>query len=148
MSFELHREVNAKPIRVFLVDDHDIVRQCLKDVLAKESDIRICGEAAELITAVERIDALRPDILLVDLQLGKQNGTELLCYVQERWIGMKTIVVSQHDPALVAGDTRKAGAWGYICKEEAASHVVPAIRAVYQGTRYDSPRAAAVNWQS
>lgn len=130
------------PIRVFLVDDHPVVREGLRAIL-DETDIHVSGEAAELRDAADLIEEVHPDVILVDLKLGEQDGTELLRYVRERWIGIKTIVVSQYSPKLYVEQTRQAGAMGYVCKDEAADHIVRAVRTVHNGEPYYSPNASS-----
>jgi DNA-binding NarL/FixJ family response regulator len=94
--------------------------------------------------AEQRIETLRPDVLLVDLNLGRADGMELLHYVRDRWVGMKTVVVTQHAPAFYADEALEAGAMGFVCKDEAAEHVVEAVRAANRGDSYLSPRAHEV----
>lgn len=130
---EMQKVTAPKPIRVFLVDDHPLVRKGMTAILETEDDIEIAGEAENVNAATEKIESARPDILLVDLQLGKNSGMELLRYVQERWVGMKTIVVSQHSPDLYGREAERAGALGYVCKDVAADQIVQAVRAVYDG---------------
>ena len=144
MSSTPDRPQRAEPIRVFLVDDHPVVRRGLAAVLEDESDIRVAGEAEGVQEAEQRIEKLRPDVLLVDLNLGHADGMQLLEYVRDRWVGMKTVVVTQHAPALYADDAREAGAMGFVCKDEAAEHVVEAVRAANRGDSYLSPRAHAL----
>ncbi len=131
---DMVEESSAKPIRVFLVDDHPLVRKGMVAILENESDIQITGEAEDVDAAAAQIESARPDILLVDLKLGKSNGMDLLRHVQDRWVGMKTIVVSQHSPDLYAQEAEKAGAMGYVCKDDAATQIVQAVRAVYHGS--------------
>lgn len=93
----------------------------------------VCGESELVTGAAAQIEHVRPDVVLVDLNLRDGSGLELLQHAKENWIGMRTVVVSQHDPKLFTRRTRQAGAWGYVCKDDPPHHIVEAIRAVSQG---------------
>jgi len=131
-------------IEVFVVDDHPVVREGLRAMLDSEPDIRVVGEAGSVEAAADRIEALKADMLLIDLQLGADSGVRLVRYVHERWVGLRTIVVSQHLSPRRAREAISAGAIGYVCKEEAADHIIDAVRSGYRGRRYLSPNVARV----
>jgi DNA-binding NarL/FixJ family response regulator len=133
---------SAETIRVFIVDDHPVVRQGLRSIIDAENDLSVCGQSGTIGEALEGISATLPQVLLVDLNLDHQSGLDLLDAVQQSWVGLKSIVVSQHEPIVYAGPAIKRGAQGYVCKDEAVDHVVHAIRAVYDGGQYFSPRAS------
>ncbi len=136
MSFEQATEWEDGPIRVFLLDDHAVVRRGLSVLLESEPDMEVCGEAADVETAAERFDATRPDVIVVDLNLGDDDGTRLLRYLRDGWVGSRAVVLSQHRPEYRAEQARQAGAMGYVCKEEDPDHIVQAIRAAYRGRPY------------
>jgi DNA-binding NarL/FixJ family response regulator len=125
-----------RPIRVFVVDDHPVVRAGIQSILSPEPDIRLVQSADSVDDAVAKLDAYQPDVVLVDLDLGRQDGLSLLRYIQRTWMGMKTVVVTQHASALFAEKTRGAGAMGYVCKSELAEHIIDAIRSVWRDRLY------------
>ncbi len=125
-----------RPIRVFVVDDHPIVLEGMRAILEDEPDIRMVQSAESLDDAVEKLDAYQPDVVLVDLDLGRQDGMSLLRYIQRTWMGMKSIVVTQHASELFAEKTRGAGAMGFICKRQLSDHIIEAIRSVWHDRPY------------
>ena len=126
----------VRPIRVLIVDDHPVVRGGLAALLNSEADIDCCGAAADLSDAADRFDDLRPDVILVDLNLGDADGLELLRYLRSEWVGARAVVVSQHPPSRHGERARAAGAMGYVCKSEPPNEIVRAVRAVYHGFSY------------
>jgi DNA-binding NarL/FixJ family response regulator len=126
--------------RVVVVDDHPIVRRGLVDLLDDQSDLEVCGEAAEVAEAMQVIEATRPDVIVVDLALKSGQGIELIELVKARYQGVKMLVSSVHDEMLFAERTLRAGALGYIAKEESTEHLVEAIHQVLRGEVYLSPR--------
>lgn len=124
------------PIRVIVVDDHPVVRRGLSALLEDEPDIECCGEAEDLLQAAETFESTRPDVVLVDLNLGDADGLDLLRYLNDWWVGARAVVVSQHPPEYRAAQARAAGAKGYVCKDEMAQKIVRAVRAVYDGQTF------------
>jgi DNA-binding NarL/FixJ family response regulator len=139
MSIHPADELQNETIDVTVVDDHPVVRQGLIALLEHEPDIRVVGEAGSVGQAEAQVESVTPDVMLVDLDLGGEDGLGLLQIIHQRWIGMKTLVVSQHLSRFYARAALNAGASGYVCKEEAADRIVEAIRSVAQGQRYLSP---------
>jgi DNA-binding NarL/FixJ family response regulator len=117
------------PIRVFLVDDHPIVRYGFAQLLAVESDIVVCGEAVSARQAIEGL-ATNPDVVVVDLSLGSSDGIDLIKEIKERDARIAVLVVSMHDEMLYAERSLRAGAAGYVMKHEATESIVRAIRTV------------------
>lgn len=130
------RQPKAQPIRVFLVDDHPIILDGMSLLLNDEPDIYVCGEATDLQSAADLVEKLSPHVILVDLNLGTEDGLELLEFIGQRWVGIRTIVVSQHPPELHADRARAAGASGYVPKDQSPQQVVQAVRAVYNGNTF------------
>ena len=127
---------------VLIVDDHPIVRRGLMDVINETMDLEVCGEAADVPEALRRIEATRPDAVIVDITLGDEDGIELIDYIKSRWPAMKILVSSAHDEKTFAGRVLRAGALGFISKREPLPQVVEAVRQVLRGDVYLSPHMA------
>lgn len=134
---------DRKPRRVLIVDDHPIVRNGLGQLIGQEDDLTVCGEASDAIEALECARALKPDLVLVDISLGGSNGIELTKTMRERCPDVAVLVLSMHDESLYAERALRAGAKGYVMKQEAAETVLKAIRKVLQGGLYVSESVAA-----
>ena len=110
---------DEKTSKVLLVDDHPIVRQGLAQLLEQSDDLSVCGEASSAETALEAIERLRPDIVIVDILLKGENGIELIKKIKSRFGKLPVLVMSMYDESLYAERALRAGARGYIMKEEA-----------------------------
>lgn len=126
--------------RVLIVDDHPIVRRGLVQVIEQEPDLEVCGEAEDADSAVAAMKQLTPDVALVDLMLKGASGTDLIKSLKSRHQSIPILVLSMHDEAVYAERALRAGAHGYIMKEEATSQVLTALRKVLQGDVYVSDR--------
>src|SRR5580658_6278290 len=128
--------------RVFVVDDHPIVRQGLSQLINRQPDMMVCGEAEDARTALEAIAPLKPDILIVDVSLEGPDGIELLKTIRSRDSKLPVLMLSMHDESLYAERALRAGANGYIMKQEATERVLIAIRQILSGEVYVSDRMA------
>lgn len=126
--------------RVLIVDDHPIVRQGLRSLVDQEEDLFVCGEAGSAAEALKAVSALKPDLLLVDISLKGPDGLELTKSVRALEPDLPILIVSMHDESLYAERVLRAGANGYIMKEEVAQNVVHAARKVLSGDIYISDR--------
>src|SRR3984893_12540936 len=126
--------------RVFVVDDHPIVRQGLALLINREPDLVVCGEAEEAQAALTAIEDLRPDILIVDISLQGPDGIDLVKTIRTKHAGMPELVLSMHDESIYAERALRAGANGYIMKQEATERVLEAIRRSRGGEVYVSDR--------
>ena len=133
----------AAKSRVFVVDDHPIVRQGLALMINREPDLVVCGEAEEAHAALLAIEELRPDVLVVDISLPGPDGIDLVKTVRARHAGLPVLVLSMHDESIYAERALRAGANGYIMKQEATERVLIAIRRILKGEVYLSDRAAS-----
>lgn len=124
--------------RVFIVDDHPGVREGLALVLGQRG-IDVCGDAEDTRQTLEQLEAARPDIVLVDLSLQRENGLSLVEQLHAR--GIKVLVYSMHEDTVRIKRAFAAGAGGYVTKREGADTLVAAIRGVLAGERYLSERA-------
>lgn len=129
--------------RVFVVDDHPIVRGGLAQLINQEADLQVCGEAADAAAAFEAIDALRPDVAVVDLSLHGPDGLELVKHLRARHLDVPVVILSMHDETLYAERALRAGARAYLMKQEAAEQVLLALRRVLAGEIYVSDRMAS-----
>ena len=136
------RTQEAGKIKVFVVDDHPIVRQGLSQLINREPDLMVCGEAEDARTALDAIEPSHPDILIVDVSLDGPDGIELLKTIRSRDARLPVLMLSMHDESLYAERALRAGANGYIMKQEATERVLIAIRQILGGEVYVSDRMA------
>jgi DNA-binding NarL/FixJ family response regulator len=130
--------------RVFIVDDHPIVRQGLALFINREADLTVCGDAEEAGSALQRIQALRPDIVLVDISLNGPDGLDLLKNLRAYDHRLPVLILSMLDETLYAERALRAGASGYIMKQEATEKVLVAIRRILGGGIYVSDRMSGL----
>jgi DNA-binding NarL/FixJ family response regulator len=128
--------------RILLVDDHPLIRERLAEVINREADLHVCGEAEDRHEAIQAVAAKRPDLLIVDLTLKSSDGLELIKDIHARWANLRMLVVSMHDESLYAERVLRAGALGYITKQEATRNILLAIRRVLAGNIYLNERIA------
>jgi DNA-binding NarL/FixJ family response regulator len=133
---------SAKKKMVFVVDDHPIVRQGLTLLINQESDLTVCGEAEEMYSALSAILAVRPDILIVDISLNGPDGLELLKNIRINSPRLPVLILSMHDESIYAERALRAGANGYIMKQEATEKVLVALRRILSGEIYVSEKIA------
>jgi DNA-binding NarL/FixJ family response regulator len=128
--------------RIFLVDDHPIVRRGFQLLFALEPDLMVCGEADSGPTALQKILVLKPDVAIVDLSLKASTGLDLIKQLRSQGSPVKLLVFSMRDEAIYAERALRAGADGYITKDEGAEKAIQAVRLVMQGKRYVSEKVA------
>lgn len=131
------------PARILVVDDHAIVRHGLALLLSKHKDLAISGEAGSYDEALAALEQKQPDILLADITLKDRSGLDLIREVRARWPDVRSLVLSMHDEDDYAERALKAGARGYVMKENADDVIVDAIRTVLRGEVYASPEVSA-----
>jgi len=135
-------EKRAK-LKVVLVDDHPIVRQGLAQMISREPDMEVCGEAETAAEALKAIAACHPDVAIVDLSLKGTGGLELLKDIKVRFPKLPVLVLSMYDESMYAERALRAGAKGYMMKEEATEKVLAAIRGILGGKIYLSEAMAS-----
>ena len=133
----------SKQTRVVLVEDHPMLRERMAHLINKDLGMEVCGEADNILDAMELIRATRPDIAIVDISLRGASGLELIKSVKSEGIDLPILVLSMHDENLYAERALRAGARGYITKSEASAVVIAAIRTVLAGEVYVSHQLAA-----
>ncbi len=130
--------MSDRAIRVLLADDHTIVRQGLKLILAAQPDFEVVGEAANGREAAELAEKLKPDIVLMDVQMPDLNGIEATRRMVAANARIKVLVLSMHKEALYVREVLKAGARGYILKDAIDTELLSAMRSVARGDGYIS----------
>lgn len=129
-------------INVFIVDDHEIIREGLKKILKEEPDLKVVGEAQSGDEVLKNIKDIECDIMLLDMNMPGRSGLELLSDLKEIKPNLRILVLSIHPEDKFALRTLKAGAAGYLCKDTALDELVIAIRKVYTKGRYLSTTLA------
>jgi DNA-binding NarL/FixJ family response regulator len=129
-----------KKYRVLLIDDHPIVRQGLALLVDREPDLCVCGEAEGAHTAFQAIATLRPDIVVLDISLAGPDGLDVLKEIRIKSGSLPVLILSMHDESIYAERALRAGANGYIMKQEATEKVLVAIRRILRGDVYLSDR--------
>ena len=138
----MNRKLNAQKTkhRVFLVDDHPIVRHGLTQLINCERDLMVCGESEIGSTALAAIDAAQPDVVVVDLTLKDSSGFSLIRNLNALDPKLPILVLTVHEESLYAERCLRAGAKGYLMKEEAMENVLLALRRVVAGQVYLSEK--------
>lgn len=143
MSGPTNKQASRGETRILLVDDHPLVRLSLREVIKREPDMCVCGEAEDRDQALEMVESTNPQLAIVDLTLKTSNGMDLIKDLRQRFPKVQILVLSMHDETLHAERAIRAGARGYITKQEATKKIMVAIRQVLSGEIYWSERAAA-----
>jgi two-component system response regulator NreC len=130
-------------IKVLIVDDHTLVRDGIRALLALVADIKVVGEASNGKEALEKVKKLTPDVVLMDLAMPIMSGLEATRRIRKRFPGIKVLALTQYEDREYIIPTIEAGARGFISKTAAFSELASAIQAVYQGGSFLSPIAAA-----
>ena len=147
MIAKTQMSVQAKKCRVLLVDDHPIVRQGLALLIDREADLSVCGEAEGAHSAFHAIETLRPDIVVLDISLSGPDGLDVLKEIRMKSGSLPVLILSMHDETIYAERAMRAGANGYIMKQEATEKVLVAIRRILQGEGYLSDRLTSTMLQ-
>jgi DNA-binding NarL/FixJ family response regulator len=129
-------------IRVLIVDDHPLMREGLRELIGAEPDMLVCGDAADAAGALHALDFLRPDVVVLDLTLGSDDGIALVRDLRTRMPDLRILVVSMHDEALYAERLIALGARGYVMKQEPADVFIGALRRVAHGEHHVSAALA------
>ena len=142
MPAESHSAPRTARSTVFIVDDHPILREGLALLINREPDLTVCGDAEEANSALRLIEAMRPDVAVVDISLNGPDGLDLLKTIRTRDPNLPVLILSMLDELLYAERALRAGASGYIMKQEATEMVLVAIRRILDGQIYLSDRMA------
>lgn len=130
-------------VRVVLVDDHAMVRQGIRDRLAKETDISVVGEAETREDGLALIEHLQPDVVVLDIRLRQDSGIEVAKHVRRHYPGIKILILSAYDYDQYVRALARVGVDGYISKENSQEELVQAIREVVGGGAVLTPKVAS-----
>lgn len=122
--------------KILIVDDHPLVREGLTARISAQPDLQVCGEAADVDSALDLVLSTGPKLVIVDLTLKSGHGLDLIKKVAQSAPGTRMLVLTAHEEALFAERALRAGAHGFVSKQEAQHEVIDAIRAVLRGERY------------
>jgi DNA-binding NarL/FixJ family response regulator len=131
-------ESDHKKTRILVVDDHPIVREGITKLIEQENDLTVCGQAEDAHEARKAVNTLKPDMVIVDISLKETSGMDLIKDIQAQHPKIPVLTLSMHDESLYAERALRAGAKGYVMKQEAPEKVVTAIRTVLSGKLYVS----------
>jgi DNA-binding NarL/FixJ family response regulator len=132
----MSRNIRNKRARVLIVDDHPAVREALAMRIGRQSDLEVCGEAADMSEALRLVADTQPDVAVVDISLKTGCGIDLIKRIKDRNDTVRMLVWSTHSEALYAERALRAGALGYINKDQATDKIVAGIRRVLKGKVY------------
>src|SRR5271156_4615629 len=134
-------EDTSLPARVLIVDDHPAVREGIVSRISRQSDLIVCGEAANVAEALRLVEATQPDVVVIDISLAEGNGIDLIKRIRARDGSIRMLVCSMHPDSLYAERALRAGALGYINKDNNTGRILDAIRCVRDGNIYLSEEA-------
>ena len=126
----------SQPVRILLVDDHPVVRDGFAELINREPDLHVCAVAEDRFGALQAIEQSSPGLVVIDLTLKDSSGMELIKDIHVRWPSLHILVVSMHNENLYAERVLRAGARGYITKQQATRDILLAIRRVLAGGIY------------
>jgi len=129
--------------KIFLIDDHPLVREWLANVINQQPDLIVCGQTEGREGCIDAIEKKRPDVAIVDISLKDCSGFDLITEIKQRAPRVEVIVLSMHDSPLYARRALRAGASGYVVKRETTRKICTAIRDVLKGTQYISQDAVS-----
>jgi DNA-binding NarL/FixJ family response regulator len=131
--------MNDRPVRLFLADDHTIVRQGLAKLLDAEPDIEVVGEAENGREAVKKVKALQPDVVIMDISMPLLNGIEATRHIKKAVPQARVIILSMHAHDRYISELLRIGASGYLLKDATGRDIIQAIHAAMRGDTYLSP---------
>ena len=138
----MKRNPTKKRSRILIVDDHPAVREALASRIGRQPDLEVCGEAAEMSEALRLVADTQPDLAVVDISLKTGSGIDLIKRIKDRNDSVRMLVWSMHSESLYAERALRAGALGYINKDQATDKIIEAIRRVLEGKVYLSDAMA------
>src|SRR5213079_1823133 len=137
------KEAQPNKKRILLVDDHPVLRKGLVRLIDSKDEFVVCGESSTATDAMQLIRELKPDLVIVDIGLPGTSGIELTKTIRAEFGQLPVLILSMHEEALYATRALRAGAMGYIVKQDAIDNIAAALREALNGRRYLSPVIAA-----
>jgi len=137
MNTKQRRTLN-RPTRILIVDDHPMMRRGLVAEISAEPDLEVCGQAEDVNDAIAKIEEMNPDLATIDISLKEGHGIDLVKEIKSRFPNVKMLVLSNYQESLYAERSLRAGALGYLNKQETGEKIFDAIRTVLTGERYIS----------
>jgi len=128
--------------RIFIVDDHDIIREGLKTILRRQPDYEVIGEAKDGEEALEKVSSLKPDILLLDITMPRKTGLEIIEQVLKKSPSTRILIISVHKANAYVLKALQSGVKGYLSKENAADDLLQALRKIVSGQVYLDAQAS------
>lgn len=138
----MNRNQSKKRARILIVDDHPAVREALASRIGRQPDLEVCGEAADMTEALLLVADTQPDLAVVDISLKTASGIDLIKRIKDRNDTVRMLVWSMHSESLYAERALRAGALGYVNKDQATDKIIEAIRRVLDGKVYLSDALA------
>ncbi|MDW7691652.1 response regulator transcription factor [Flammeovirgaceae bacterium SG7u.111] len=130
--------------RVVLADDHEIIRNGIKMILQSSEDIEVVGEASDGLEALQKVEELKPHVLVVDIRMPNQNGIETAAIMRDKFPDTKVLILSMHDDEEYIIKSVECGASGYLLKDTNQTEFIKAVRSVYNGEKYFSGDISSV----
>jgi DNA-binding NarL/FixJ family response regulator len=132
-------EVTGSRYEILLVDDHPLVRQGIKSIIAATSELAVVGELQDGLELLHRLNHRRPQLVILDISLPRLGGIEATRLLKSRHPEIKVLILTLHNRREYVDQARLAGAEGYLLKDEVEKELLPAIEALRQGSTYLSP---------
>jgi DNA-binding NarL/FixJ family response regulator len=142
MTQKQQRTASNSKKRIFIVDDHPVVRDGLITLIEHEQDLKVCGNADDAVEALKSIATVKPDAVIVDIGLKSSDGIELTKSIKARYPRLPVVVFSIHDESVYAERALRAGASAYLMKEVVSENIITAVRTVLRGEIYVSDQIA------
>lgn len=143
MKTKTKKAAAPAPKKILIVDDHPMMRDGLAALITAQPDLAVCGQAADAREAMQVIESRRPDLVLMDISLPGKSGLEAIKDTQALAPGLAVLVISMHDESLYAERVLRAGARGYVMKQEGGKRIMDGIRAVLAGRVFVSEKMSA-----
>jgi DNA-binding NarL/FixJ family response regulator len=137
------RSPHAARLKILIVDDHPVVQEGLAHAINTSQDLCVCGGAESSAQALQAITQLAPDVVIVDIALGEEDGLDLIRQINQRCADLPILAMSMHDETLYAERALRAGAGGYVMKQETMPRIIAAVRRVLGGDIYVSEKMAS-----
>jgi len=132
-------EGGISPKRVIVVDDHDVVRQGVRLILKGDPQWEVVGEATDGAEALEKIEALNPDLVILDISMPRKGGLDVIRELHEKGLQPKILVLTMHESRDLAARVQESGAAGFVVKTSAARDLIPAMKTIFgDGTFFPS----------